>query len=365
MGILVQMYLKLKRPTKETYSQFWHTKETYERDRVWWMHPGWHMWTRHGTHEWVIAHINKWLDTYGCVVARINASWHMWMGHGIYECIMAHENESCHIYMCHWAMPNIDCSWHIRMSHSTCKLGMTHLDASWHIWMRHGTWEWVRAHMNTSWRIWMRHGTYGCVMAHENESGHIWIRHGTYEYVMAHMNTSWHIWIRHGTYGCVMAHMDASWHMRMSQGTYERWMEYTHASEYMEVQPILRGMTFSQALSKLNARSSNGCFHYNMAQERFELWDLSLKQHLKMSPQVGIYGCIMARIWKRHIQASYESVMAHMNASYHIHMMYACVTHAPVKRLPLSLYLCLFLFVALPQPLIFLSPPPFLSAPPA
>ena len=42
-----------------------------------------------------------------------------------------------------------------------------------------------------------------------------------------------------------------------------------------KVQPIPLGVTFSNAVSKLKAQSSNVSFHWNVAKETFELWALS------------------------------------------------------------------------------------------
>ena len=64
----------------------------------------------------------------------------------------------------------------------------------------------------------------------------------------------------------------------------------THSASRIHIQPIPRGVTFSRALSKLKAQSSNVSFHWNVAKETFELWALSFElwQHyLKTSPQVG------------------------------------------------------------------------------
>jgi len=44
------------------------------------------------------------------------------------------------------------------------------------------------------------------------------------------------------------------------------------------VQPIPLGVTFSKALPKLKAQSSNVSFHWNVAKETFELWALSFRK---------------------------------------------------------------------------------------
>ena len=46
----------------------------------------------------------------------------------------------------------------------------------------------------------------------------------------------------------------------------------------MGVQPIPLGVTFSKALSKLKAQSSNVSFHWKMAKETFEFWALSFRK---------------------------------------------------------------------------------------
>ena len=63
----------------------------------------------HGTHEWVLAHMNE--------------SWRIWMSHGTHEWVMAHMDES----------------WHTWMSHATDESVMAHMNESWHVCMSHGT----------------------------------------------------------------------------------------------------------------------------------------------------------------------------------------------------------------------------------
>jgi len=53
------------------------------------------------------------------------------------------------------------------------------------------------------------------------------------------------------------------------------------------VQPIPLGVTFSKALSKLKAQSSNVSFHWNVAKETFELWSLSFDTAFENVTQVG------------------------------------------------------------------------------
>jgi len=45
------------------------------------------------------------------------------------------------------------------------------------------------------------------------------------------------------------------------------------------VQPIPRGVTFSNAVSKLKAQSSKVSFHWNVTKETFELWALSFRKY--------------------------------------------------------------------------------------
>ena len=44
------------------------------------------------------------------------------------------------------------------------------------------------------------------------------------------------------------------------------------------MQPIQLGVTFSNAVSKLKAQSSNFSFHWNVAKEMFELWALIFRK---------------------------------------------------------------------------------------
>jgi len=47
---------------------------------------------------------------------------------------------------------------------------------------------------------------------------------------------------------------------------------------WLWVQPIPLGVTFSNAVSKLKAQSSNVSFHWNVVKETFELWALSFRK---------------------------------------------------------------------------------------
>jgi len=57
------------------------------------------------------------------------------------------------------------------------------------------------------------------------------------------------------------------------------------AHSWTQIQPIPLGATFSNAVSKLKAQSSNVCFYWNVAKETFEPWAFELS---KMSPQVEL-----------------------------------------------------------------------------
>jgi len=62
---------------------------------------------------------------------------------------------------------------------------------------------------------------------------------------------------------------------------------------HLMLQPIPLGVTFSNAVSKLKAQSSNVSFHRNVAKETFELWALSFRTwHPKWD---WLY------IWKRYV----------------------------------------------------------------
>jgi len=59
-----------------------------------------------------------------------------------------------------------------------------------------------------------------------------------------------------------------------------------------DIQPIPREMTFSKALSKLKAQSSNVSFPWNVAKETFELWALSFEIAFENVTPSGI-GCTL------------------------------------------------------------------------
>ena len=109
-----------------------------------------HMWMRHVTHEWVMAHIIE--------------SWHIWMSHVTCAWIMAHVNESCHTQVeeCYFK-------------------GNNALD------MKESCHVWVTAHVNESCHTWLSRGTYEWAMSHVNESRHMWPSHGTSEWAKSHI----------------------------------------------------------------------------------------------------------------------------------------------------------------------------------
>jgi len=62
------------------------------------------------------------------------------------------------------------------------------------------------------------------------------------------------------------------------------------------VQPIPLGVTFSTALSKLKAQSSNVSFHWNVAKETFELWALSFRKWHPKWDWLYLYTCLCTSI---------------------------------------------------------------------
>ena len=189
---------------------------------------------------------------------------------------MSHMNELCHVWIrhitCEWVMAHTNESSHVRertmtINIFTTLLGvwtservMLRMNESWHTCMSQVTYEWVVSHMNESWHIWMGHvqcasvpspstsllqarasqeclcammsyvvSCYLCAMTHPYVTRHDtryvtrhdtrsfvqcvpWLIHAwhechvTYEWVMAHMHESCHIWMSHGTHEWVMSH---------------------------------------------------------------------------------------------------------------------------------------------------------------
>jgi len=62
------------------------------------------------------------------------------------------------------------------------------------------------------------------------------------------------------------------------------------------VEPIL-GVTFSKAVSKLKAQSSNVSFHWNVAKETFELWALSFETAFENVDPSGIWWDWLFYFW--------------------------------------------------------------------
>ena len=78
------------------------------------------------------------------------------------------------------------------------------------------------------------------------------------------------------------------------------------------LQPIPRGVTFSKALSKLKAQSSNVSFHWNLAKETFELWAFSFETAFENVTPSGI-GCNSEYHMQIPLNRHSHIVLAHMN----------------------------------------------------
>ena len=95
----------------------------------------------------------------------------------------------------------------------------------------------------------------------------------------------------------------------------------THAYMHMwiYVQPIPLGVTFSNAVSKLKAQSSNVSVHWNVAKETFELWAVE-----NVTPS-GIC-CIVLDFRASAFDFRIENAMPHMNPARHTNIwMYVCI----------------------------------------
>ena len=83
-------------------------------------------------------------------------------------------------------------------------------------------------------------------------------------------------------YNCSKVGMGISWMNADSQWNpvykaFHRIRSFWKRNDLFMLQPIPFGMTFSKALSKLKAQSSNVSFYWNMAKETFELWASSFE----------------------------------------------------------------------------------------
>ena len=86
---------------------------------------------------------------------------------------------------------------------------------------------------------------------------------------MSYVSNEWvmSLWMSHVSNGWVMSWLNTSCLQRNVCNVLSRML-----------QPIPLGVTFSNALSKLKAQSSNVSFHWNVAKETFELWALSFRK---------------------------------------------------------------------------------------
>ena len=98
------------------------------------------------------------------------------------------------------------------------------------------------------------------------------------------------------------------------------------------IQPIPLGVTFSNAVSKLKAQSSNVSFHWNVAKETFELWALSLRKCHPKWNWLYLYITLYTHIYDIYVYTPYRrmnvsemhmskvvrwSDVTHMNESWH------------------------------------------------
>jgi len=95
---------------------------------------------------------------------------------------------------------------------------------------------------------------------------------------LTHMSTL-HIWTSHDAYERVMSHICVSGLIRMSMS--HIWTSHATHDRVM-LQPIPPGVTFSNAVSRLKARSSNVSFATFQWKETFELWVLSSERAFQM-----------------------------------------------------------------------------------
>ena len=163
---------------------------------VWRMDETCHVWTSHGTPEWVMSHTNE-----------TNESCHVQMSHGARGSVMSRMNESCTV------MVTRNPDFWLYVCRVTYEWVMSHVSTSWHTEIRDVTYEWdewVMPCTNESWRMWMSHVTYewamyrdvlrdvqifGCMyaMLRMHEECHVWTSHGTWKYVMSRKNEWYHV----------------------------------------------------------------------------------------------------------------------------------------------------------------------------
>ena len=145
------------------------------------MNESWHTWMSHGTHEWVMSHMNL------CVC-------HTWMCHVTHECVMSHMNVSCHTWMCHVT--------HTHMCH------VTHVNKVYHAYRSYVTHTHMTCHTHTV-QVSVAVSSIVTVMSHiiathMNESCHTLLRHTWMSHVTHHWDT--HEWVMSHTHDVSHTH---------------------------------------------------------------------------------------------------------------------------------------------------------------
>jgi len=164
------------------------------------MNESWHTWMSHGTHEWVMSHMNL------CVC-------HTWMCHVTHECVMSHMNVSCHTWMCHVT--------HTHMCH------VTHVNKVYHAYRSYVTHTHMTCHTHTV-QVSVAVSSIVTVMSHiiathMNESCHILLRHTWMSHVTRYCDT--HEWVMSHI---IETHMNESCHTHM--------MCHTHTAQVSAVE---------------------------------------------------------------------------------------------------------------------------------
>jgi len=213
-----------------------------------------------------------WSMTRVCYVTRLCVMTHVcdvtqsYVGHGSFTCVwrdvficddscVLRDSSICGTWLIHMCV-----TWRIHMWWLMCVTWLNYMWDLTHSHVCNVTYSYVRTHVCdvNQWRVW--HDSFTCVSSLINACG------------MPHSRV-WHV--------CVTCMCDLTqsyvWHDSFTLVTW-------HSPQ---VQQIPRGGTFSKALSKLKFQSSNVSFHWNVAKKTFELELWALKQHSKMSLQVG------------------------------------------------------------------------------
>ena len=141
------------------------------------------------------------------------------------------------------------------------------------------------------------------VLSHMNESCHIWkVTSHNWQNHDAHLkrvisHTYLHIPVTqmafvpprkvHPMWKCHVTRSITSWFTH----TYESTNSKDNPKAPPKVQPIPLGVTFSNAVSKLKAQSSNVSFATFQGKETFELWALSFERAFEIVTPRGI-GCM-------------------------------------------------------------------------